>query len=67
MTDPMSHTDFSNTRVLVVGGAGFVGSNLVDQILEQNPREIIIVDSSCCRPTRPTSPPMRGYASFSAR
>jgi nucleoside-diphosphate-sugar epimerase len=41
----MSNTDLSNSRVLVVGGAGFVGSNLVHQILEQNPREIIIVDN----------------------
>jgi len=31
--------------VLVVGGAGFVGSNLVNQILEQDPREIIVVDN----------------------
>lgn len=45
MTDSMNHTNFSDTRVLVVGGAGFVGSNLVHQILEQNPREIIIVDN----------------------
>jgi nucleoside-diphosphate-sugar epimerase len=36
---------FNNAVVLVVGGAGFVGSNLVHQILEQDPREIIVVDN----------------------
>jgi nucleoside-diphosphate-sugar epimerase len=41
----MAQTDFSNARVLVVGGAGFVGSNLVHQILDQGPREIIVVDN----------------------
>jgi UDP-glucose 4-epimerase len=41
----MSNTNFSNTKVLVVGGAGFVGSNLVHQILAQGPREIIVVDN----------------------
>lgn len=41
----MSALDFSGTRVLVVGGAGFVGSNLVHQILGQAPREIIVVDN----------------------
>lgn len=41
----MSDLNFSGARVLVVGGAGFVGSNLVHQILEQDVGEIIIVDS----------------------
>ncbi len=41
----MTALSFLDTRVLVVGGVGFVGSNLVHQILEQNPREIVIVDN----------------------
>lgn len=41
----MGTSDFSGARILVVGGAGFVGSNLVHQILGQDPREIIVVDN----------------------
>lgn len=41
----MAELTYSGARVLVVGGAGFVGSNLVHQLLAQDPREIIIVDN----------------------
>jgi len=36
---------FAGRNVLVVGGAGFVGSNLVREILEQGPRLLTIVDN----------------------
>lgn len=41
----MNNANFCGAKVLVVGGAGFVGSNLVHQILLQDPREIIVVDN----------------------
>jgi nucleoside-diphosphate-sugar epimerase len=36
---------FADKNVLIVGGAGFVGSNLVRLILRQRPRKLTIVDS----------------------
>ena len=36
---------FTNSKILVVGGAGFVGSNLVHQLLLENPRQIVLVDN----------------------
>ena len=41
----MSNPNFSGAHVLVVGGAGFVGSNLVHKILEQGVRRITVVDN----------------------
>jgi UDP-glucose 4-epimerase len=34
-----------NSKILVIGGAGFVGSNLVEKLLTMNPGKIIIVDN----------------------
>jgi nucleoside-diphosphate-sugar epimerase len=36
---------FTDQTILIVGGAGFVGSNLVRMLLKENPRKIIIVDN----------------------
>jgi UDP-glucose 4-epimerase len=36
---------FDDSKVLVVGGAGFVGSNLVRQLLCKEPRQVLVVDN----------------------
>lgn len=41
----MSQSDFTNAKIVVVGGAGFVGSNLCHALLEHGPRELVIVDN----------------------
>ncbi len=43
--------DIKDARVLVTGGSGFVGSYVVDQLLDEDAKEVVIVDnfvrSSC--------------------
>jgi nucleoside-diphosphate-sugar epimerase len=50
--------EFTDQKVLVVGGAGFVGSNLVKQLLEAGAREVVVVDNllSAERANVPDSP-----------
>jgi UDP-glucose 4-epimerase len=37
--------DLKNTSILITGGAGFVGSYVVDQLLKEGVKEIVIIDN----------------------
>lgn len=37
--------DIQNKKIMVIGGAGFVGSYIVQQLLDENPSEIVVYDN----------------------
>lgn len=41
----MPDASFADASLLIVGGAGFVGSNLAHMLVEQEPRKLVIVDN----------------------
>jgi nucleoside-diphosphate-sugar epimerase len=41
----MTGASLAGARILVVGGAGFVGSNLVRALIEHQPEQILVVDN----------------------
>ncbi len=41
----MDNVDLRNSRILITGGAGFVGSFIVEQLLQEDVKEIVVVDN----------------------
>lgn len=50
--------DFKDQKIFIVGGAGFIGSNLAKRLIQFSPKEILIVDNllSAERANIPVSP-----------
>ncbi len=41
----MTQPSFNNAVIAVVGGAGFVGSNLVKLLLKEDPKQVVVIDN----------------------
>jgi UDP-glucose 4-epimerase len=41
----MARKKIKDCKVLIVGGAGFIGSHLVDQVLQQGANEVVVIDN----------------------
>lgn len=41
----INRPDIKNSTILVTGGAGFIGSHLVDRLLEERAKQVIVVDN----------------------
>src|SRR3972149_6176792 len=39
--------DLIGSRILVVGGAGLIGSHVVEQLLEEDVNEVVVYDNFC--------------------
>ena len=45
--DKKTSVDIRGRRFLVIGGAGFIGSHVVDELLQEDIKEIVIYDNFC--------------------
>lgn len=50
-----------NKSILVTGGAGFIGSHLVDRIVKENPKRLVVVDNFFLGNDSNLAPALRTY------